>query len=40
MQKKNQIGESYVDTTKYEEHDYIDNEKHYQVFIGNDDLDW
>ena len=34
--KKNQIGESYVDTTKYEEHDYIDNEKHYQVFIGND----
>lgn len=34
--KKNQIGESYVDITKYEEHDYIDNEKHYQVFIGND----
>lgn len=24
--KKNQIGESYVDITKYEEHDYIDRE--------------
>lgn len=34
--KNNQIGKSYVNSSKYDEHDYVDDERHYQVSIGND----
>ncbi len=34
--KENQIGLSFVEKTKFKEHDYIDTEHHYHVLIGND----
>ena len=34
--RNNQIGKSYVAKDKFQELDYVDEEKHYQVQIGND----